>query len=302
MMTINDILAKITVIKFIGNKHQEIKTLVQTEQVGDAATHLCWCSDKNKEQLKSLLQGTIICSNTIDEQTFLNATCNYIVVENPRLAFKQIIELFFLEKETSYEIEKTAFIHPQATIAKNVKIGHHAVIEQGVTIDEFTVIGANTVILKNTEIGKRVKIGCNTTIGGVGFGYEKNEDNHYELIPHIGKVVIEDDVEIGNNVAIDRAVLGSTILRKNVKIDNLVHIAHGVDIGENSLIIAHAMIAGSVKIGKNVWVAPAASVLNKKTISDNAVIGMGAVVLKDVAANDVIVGNPGKSIKKKEHE
>lgn len=299
MITINEILDKILFVKFIGNKDQAIEALVQTDRVDENEKNLCWCSDKNIESLKGLKKGTVICSATIPSD-FINKDCNYILVENPRLTFKKIIELFFIEKEVIYEIEKSAFIHPTAIISSNVKIGHNVVIEKDVVIEEFTIVGSNTVILKDTKIGKRVKVGCNNTIGGVGFGYEKNENKEYELIPHIGNVVIEDDVEIGNNTTIDRAVIGSTFLRKNSKVDNLVHIAHGVEIGENSLIIANSMIAGSAKIGKNVWVAPSASILNKKVVKDNSVIGMGAVILKDVEENEVIVGNPGKSIKNKE--
>lgn len=300
MITISTILEKISFLKFLGNKDQEIVALVQTENVAENERNLCWCSDKNIENLKNLTRGSVICSLNIPEEYINVKNCNYIFVENPRFAFKQIMELFFVEKETNYNIEDSAFIHSTAIVSKNVKIGRNVVIEKNVLIDEFSIIGANSVILKDTKIGKRVKIGCNNTIGGVGFGYEKNAKNEYELIPHIGNVVIEDDVEIGNNTTIDRAVIGSTYLRKNAKVDNLVHIAHGVEIGENSLIIANAMVAGSVKIGKNVWVAPSASILNKKTIKDNAVIGMGAVVLKDVGESEVVVGNPGKIIKKNE--
>jgi UDP-3-O-[3-hydroxymyristoyl] glucosamine N-acyltransferase len=108
--------------------------------------------------------------------------------------------------------------------------------------------------------------------------------------------VIEDGVEIGNNTTIDRAVLGSTFIRKNSKIDNLVHIAHGVEIGENSLIIANAMVAGSTSIGRNVWVAPSASIINKISVGDNSIIGMGAVVVRSVSEGQTIVGNPGKDI------
>lgn len=298
MITINEILEKISFVKFIGNKSQEIETLVQTDHVDENERNLCWCSDKNIESLKNLKKGTVICSANVPESLINNKLCNYIIVENPRLTFKHIIELFFMEQEVVYEIEASAFIHPTAVISPKVKIGHNVVIEQNVVIEDFTIIGSNTVLLKNTHIGKRVKIGCNTTIGGIGFGYEKNEKNEYELIPHIGNVIIEDDVEIGNNTTIDRAVLGSTMIKKNVKIDNLVHIAHGVEIDENSLIIANAMIAGSVKIGKNSWIAPSASILNKKIIGSNVVVGMGAVVIKDVASEDVVAGNPAKSLKK----
>ncbi len=94
----------------------------------------------------------------------------------------------------------------------------------------------------------------------------KNEEGKYSIIPHMGNVVIKNQVEIGNNTCIDRAVLGSTIINENVKIDNLVHISHGVSLGANSLIIANTMIAGSSIIGENVWVSPSSSILNKKVL------------------------------------
>ena len=109
-------------------------------------------------------------------------------------------------------------------------------------------------------------------------------------------MVIEDNVEVGNNTCIDKAVLGSTKIMRNVKIDNLVHIAHGVKIGENSLIIANSVIAGSTIIGKNVWVAPTANIKNNLTIGDNSTIGISAVVLKNVAENSIIIGNPGREL------
>jgi len=116
-------------------------------------------------------------------------------------------------------------------------------------------------------------------------------------LPHIGNVLIYDKVEIGNNTCIDRAVLGSTIIHENVKIDNLVHIAHGVVIQENSLIIAHAMIGGSAEIGKNVWIAPGALIINKGKVEDDSVVGMGAVVIKKVDKRAIVAGNPAKFLK-----
>ncbi|MBK6527865.1 MAG: hypothetical protein IPG07_21340 [Crocinitomicaceae bacterium] len=112
-------------------------------------------------------------------------------------------------------------------------------------------------------------------------------------------MIIKSNVEIGNNVCIDRAVLGSTLIGENVKIDNLVHIAHGVSIGKNSLIIANSMIAGSCQIGENVWVAPSSSILQKLVLADNSLIGMGSVVVKNVEANSVVAGVPARKIKDK---
>jgi UDP-3-O-[3-hydroxymyristoyl] glucosamine N-acyltransferase len=295
-MLISDILSKINHLEFVGDASTVIKNLVKLEDMHDSGD-LAWCSDKNMNMLSEVSSGTIICSENARNINPANG-CNYIVVDNPRLAFKNVIQEFFIEKTRVHKIEESARIHPNANISVNVTIGHNVVIEDKVSIGEHTVIGHNTVILKNTIIGGHVTIGNNNTIGGVGFGYEKNAEGSYELLPHLGNVVIEDGVEIGNNTAIDRAVLGSTFLRKNCKIDNLVHIAHGVEVGENSLIIANSMIGGSTKIGKNVWVAPSASILNKKNIEDNALIGMGAVVIKDVSHGDVIIGNPGKKLNK----
>ncbi len=151
----------------------------------------------------------------------------------------------------------------------------------------------NSIIHK----GKNVHIGEYCSIGNDGFQYL--EDNGVLIkFPHYGDVIIEDDVEIGNNVCIDRGALSHTIIRKGVKIDNLVHIAHNCDIGENTMVVANAMIAGSVKIGKNCWISPSSSIKNQIKIGDNSLIGMGAVVLKDVEPHSVMVGNPAKLLRK----
>ena len=142
------------------------------------------------------------------------------------------------------------------------------------------------------EIHESLVIGHSSTIGSDGFGYENGL-----RFNHIGNVIIEEGVEIGSNTCIDRGTLGSTIIGKGVKIDNLVHIAHNVVIGEGSLIIACAMIAGSVTIGDNVWIGPSVSIAKGLYIGDNAVIGMGAVVLKDVPEGATMVGNPAKRIR-----
>jgi UDP-3-O-[3-hydroxymyristoyl] glucosamine N-acyltransferase len=295
--TVAAILDKIPALECIGNRDRVIERIVGAQAEEILGSDLVWISEKNTSMVYRLRNGSIICSNKIDRST-LNATaCTYIIVENPRLYFLQVAKFFFMDRVI-------AFISPKSEIDPSVKIGKEVTIRAGVVIEANCVIGdltqidSNTVIKKGTKIGDRVKIGANNTIGGDGFGYEMNTDRQFEFIPHLGNVVIEDDVEIGNNTTIDRAVLGSTLLRKNCKIDNLVHIAHGVEIGENSLIIANAMIAGSCVIGQNVWVAPSASILNKLSVANNVTIGMGAVVLKNVSEGSVIVGNPGKDIRR----
>lgn len=296
MIRIKDILSRINYDRFTGDDNTLIKDVVSLSSGTGRSDVISWCSQKNISSLKDIKSGTVICPEGFVE----NPGVNYIVTSEPRKAFRQVLENFFAEQPPTPLIEKSAFIDHSSIVAHTAYIGHNTVIEKNCTIGERVVIGHNNVLRAGTVIGNDVKIGCNNTIGGVGFGYEKDENGVYKVIPHIGNVLIEDLVEIGNNNTIDRAVLGSTILRKNSKIDNLVHIAHGVEIGENSLVIANAMVAGSVKIGKNTWVAPSSSVLNGITVGEEVTIGMGAVVLKPVADKDIIVGNPARSIKRAE--
>ncbi|HXS38218.1 MAG TPA: UDP-3-O-(3-hydroxymyristoyl)glucosamine N-acyltransferase [Flavipsychrobacter sp.] len=295
MISIKKILNDIDYLEYVGDTDASVKAPVQLDVNNSDPTLLMWVNNKNIHLLHEVGMGIIICDDTFKD--FKN-TCNYIITKTPRLLFKQILELFFLPKPRT-GVAESAKIAQGVSIGKDVFIGEHVVVEEGCSIGDNTSIYHNTVILANTQIGNNVKIGSNNTIGGVGFGYEKDVDSEYSLIPHLGNVVIKDQVEIGNNTCIDRAVLGSTIIHKNAKIDNLVHIAHGVEIGDNSLIIANAMIGGSTIIGNNVWFAPSASVLNKKHIADDAVIGMAAVVVKDVQKGETIVGNPGKPLNKK---
>jgi UDP-3-O-[3-hydroxymyristoyl] glucosamine N-acyltransferase len=146
--------------------------------------------------------------------------------------------------------------------------------------------------------GDNVIIGEYCSIGKDGYQYILDETtNKLIKFPHFGNIILEEDVEIGNNVCIARGALSNTILRKGVKVDNLVHIAHNVDIGENTQIIAHAMIAGSVKIGKNCWISPSSCIKNQLTIGDNVLIGMGAVVINNVDSNCVMIGNPAKLLR-----
>ena len=295
---IKDILSHFTECKFVGDENCTLSSVVALNTLTDEAKQdaITWVSDKNIAGFDKRISVGLFILSAAGYEKFKEYPCNFLISQSPRFTFLKLLSLKF-SSQRKPTIENTAVIHPTAKLGNACYIGHHVVIEENVTIGNNVEILHNTVILKGTQIGNHVKIGANNTIGNYGFGYEKDEKGEYILVPHIGNVVIENFAEVGNNTCIDRAVTGSTLIRKNAKIDNLVHIAHGVEIGENSLIIANAVIAGSVVIGKNVWVAPSASILNKKKVADNATVGMGAVVLKDVSANDVVVGNPAKSIK-----
>lgn len=296
MVTIKQITSKFKGTEYIGSKTVSIAEIIQLDTSNKRKDVLYWCSDKNIDKLNSCSAGTIICTDKV-KSIGLKKTCNYLITKNPRQLFSAILNEYFVEKADKPTISSKANIHKSVKIGKNVFIGDFTVIESGCVIGNNCYIGHNNVLHKKIKIGNNVKIGSNNTIGGVGFGYEKNEMGDYEVLPHIGNVVIENKVEIGNNTCIDRAVLGSTLIMQNVKIDNLVHVAHGVVIGENSLIIANAMIGGSAVIGKNVWVSPSVSIINKGEIEDGALVGMGAVVVKPVKSKTIVVGNPAKYLK-----
>jgi UDP-3-O-[3-hydroxymyristoyl] glucosamine N-acyltransferase len=170
------------------------------------------------------------------------------------------------------------------------------IIEANCKIGNNTTILHNTSILEGTTIGSQVTIGCNNTIGNYGFGYEKDVEGDYFPLYHVGHVIIHDHVEIHNNTCIDRGVLGPTEIHENVKIDNLVHIAHGVIIERNSLVIANAMIAGSSLVGENSWIAPSVSIKNKVIIARDTMTGIGAVILKNTESNQTYIGNPATTL------
>lgn len=295
MIKLQDIIDFLKPAKVIGNTDKKVSAVISFNGANTNSEAICWISDKNLQQAPQLKHGVLICPAGIDTGN-LQPDCTYLLVAKPRQAFQQLLQKFFVKKQPQNFISPTAVIGENVIVGKNAYIGHHTVIEDNCIIGDNVVIMHNNSILEGTVIHSNAKIGSNNTIGGIGFGYEKNEAGDYELMPHIGNVVIAEHVEIGNNTCIDRAVLGSTMLMKHCKIDNLVHIAHGVVIGENSLIIAHAMIGGSSIIGKNVWVAPNAAIINKVQVGDNATIGLSAVVVKSVADNTVVVGNPAKPL------
>lgn len=297
-LTVQDIVNSLDGAALWGDKKACCNKVVRLDVNNKDHHALLWCSLKNIDSLKGVHAGTILVDKGISKQ-MTNTHCNYILVDNPRAAFKHVISKFFIPLPLPAAISKYAVVDPSVNIDDSVTIGHFTTIEKNCIIGKNVRIGNNTVILENTIIEDNVAIGSNCTIGGVGFGYEKSATGEYDLIHHIGNVILGRNVEIGNNTCIDRAVLGSTLIGENVKIDNLVHIAHGVEVKKNSLIIANAMIAGSCSIGENVWIAPSSAIKNKLKINDNSLVGIGAVVLNDIESNDTVVGNPGRSIKRK---
>lgn len=286
------------VIECIGDVAVELTQVVSFAEATreHRPASITWVNDASASDAtnKKIQVGLFLVSpaSTLKVQNVLGVT---IVCLHPRKSFQKILAKWFSTRQEP-KIEATAVIDASVAVGKDCYIGHHVVIEKNCILGDRCEIMHNTVLLAGTMVGSNVRIGANCTIGNYGFGYEKNEEGLHQLIEHLGHVVIHDDVEIHNNTCIDRAVLGNTVIGKNVKIDNLVHIAHGVHLDENSLVIAHAMVAGSVIVGKNAWISPGALVKNKIVIGQDALVGLGAVVVKNVADQETVVGNPAESM------
>ncbi len=283
--------------KFVGNESTEITTVIAFKEALESPQEsaLSWINDRNAENIEKLpVVGLLILSKS-SYHKFRNQNNNFLVTDSPRLLFMEILKRNFKTIRKG-GIEKSAQISQDVIIGEHTYIGHNVIIETGCRIGSNCEILHNTVILSNTIIGNDSKIGCNCTIGNFGFGYEKDAEQNWDQIEHLGSVVIGNNVHIHNNTCIDRAVLGKTIIEDNVKIDNLVHIAHGVHIKKNSLIIANAMIAGSSVIGENCWIAPSVSIKNQLTIPNNVNSGIGAVILKSPEPFQTVIGNPAISI------
>ncbi|MGB0868781.1 MAG: UDP-3-O-(3-hydroxymyristoyl)glucosamine N-acyltransferase [Flavobacteriales bacterium] len=224
----------------------------------------------------------------------------YISTENPKQEMIDFSKHFlrFQQKATSTNIHPKATIHESVKIGINVTIAPNVVIEEDVEIGDYCTIGAGTILKANTIIKNYVEIGANNVIGGCGFGYVQDKETKiYEQFPHFGSVIIHDNVEIGNNNCLDQGSLSDTIIHKGVKIDNLVHIAHNVEVGSNTLLTAHIIIAGSVKVGENCWIAPHASITNNINIGNNVTVGIGSSVFRSVPDGETVVGSPAMNIK-----
>ncbi len=214
---------------------------------------------------------------------------------SPKLAFSRVVERFFPDAL------RTAWATPSnpetvgSVIAATARMGPGVVIGSNCLIGDGVEIGPNTTVA-HCSIGANTRIGANCTIGLSGFGFDRDESGEWFRFPHLGRVEIEESVEIGSNTCIDRGSLSATRIRRGAKIDNLVHIAHNVTIESNALIIANAMIGGSAQIGEGAWVAPSASVMNQVSVGRSVTVGMGAVVTKHVRDGVVVAGVPAKEI------
>ncbi len=238
--------------------------------------------------------------------------CNPIVVSNVLKSVYEVALLFYPDSLNdavdfsavspnnkffnSVKFGKNVCIGKNVTIGKNSIIGHNSIIESNVRIGINCVIG-NNVLIKNAIIGKNVRVLDGATIGKKGFGFFPNKNKNIRY-PHIGMVIIEDNVEIGCNNTIDRGSLSNTIIGKNTFIDNQVHIAHNVNIGSNCIITGQVGFAGSTTIGNRVSIGGQAGISGHLKIGNNVQIGGGSGVVKNIPDNSKVMGYPAKDIRK----
>lgn len=301
---------------------EEIATIIGGEVVGDGRviiTGICGIKEAKEGDLTFVANSRYLnlmddtqASAIITSREVKKAPKPIIRTDNPSLAFAKMVSLI-APNQTKHPqgIHPTAIIGQEVKLSQNVAIGAYTVIEDnveigvgtiiyaGVYIGHHTTIGQETLIYpqvairERVEIGSRVIIHSGTIIGSDGFGFAAVQGIHHK-IPQIGTVTIEDDVEIGANVTIDRARFGKTVIGKGTKIDNLVQVAHNVVVGENSILVAQTGISGSTTIGKNVILAGQSGIVGHIEIGDNTVVAGKAGVTKSIPANSCVSGFPAK--------
>ncbi|HKK37848.1 MAG TPA: UDP-3-O-(3-hydroxymyristoyl)glucosamine N-acyltransferase [Cryomorphaceae bacterium] len=304
----------------------QIAQLLEGEVVGDIKTEVSGLSkiDNGKKGTLSFLANpaytefiytteasVVIVSKNFKPEKDLPEGLTLIKVEDAYRSFAKLLELYNEFKYDRKGISENAFIDPTAIVGKDVYIGPGVVIDSGAKIGDRTKIfpqayvgqnariGSDTLIhpaariLADCEIGAHCVIHSGVIIGGDGFGFAPNSENNYQKVAQIGNVIIEDHVEIGAGTTIDRATLGHTIIRKGAKIDNLIQIAHNVEIGENTVIAAQTGIAGSTKIGKNCMIGGQVGMVGHITIADGVKIAAQSGIGHSIKEEGKIVqGSP----------
>ena len=258
--------------------------------------------------LKKTKASLIIVNKDFDIKMY--KSLNFLCVEDSYLAFNQLLQLFNQVKKNQPEISEYSLVQKSSSIGKNVHIGNFSVIgnncnisdsvviNDNVTIGNNITIGSNTIlnagvrVYDDTKIGDNCIIHSNSVIGCDGFGFAPNNNGEYIKTPQIGNVIIGNNVEIGSCTTIDRATIGSTIIEEGVKIDNLVQIAHNVEIGKNTVIAAQSGVAGSTKIGKNCQIGGQVGFSGHLNIGNNVKINGGSGVFSNLKDNSVVRGNP----------
>lgn len=298
-----------------GNKDVTVNTISKIEE-GAPKTLAFLANPKYHNYIYTTNASIVLVNKDLVLDKPVKSTCTLVRVENAYESFAKLLQIYQQVKGTKTGIEQPSFIHETAKlgtdcyigafayIGQHVKIGNNVKIYPNVFIGDNCEIGDNTTLFAGVRVYHECKIGANctfhsnTVIGSDGFGFAPNANGEaFQKVPQIGNVVIEDNVEVGSNTSIDRATLGSTILRKGVKLDNLVQIAHNVEIGENTVIAGLTGVAGSSKVGKNCMIGAQVGVAGHLKIADGVKIagqaGVGTSIEKE---GEIVQGSPAFSV------
>jgi UDP-3-O-[3-hydroxymyristoyl] glucosamine N-acyltransferase len=294
----------------LGNPQVKVTGLAKIEE-GLEGTLSFLSNPKYEEYIYSTKSSICIVNNSFDPSKPLPSSLTLIKVEDAYSCFAKLLEAYAQMTRKQPGIEQPSFI------SQTAKIGEHLYLGAFVYVGDNVLIGNNVVIYPNAYIGDNVKIGDDTVIhpgatiyndcvignrcvihagvivGADGFGFAPNEKGEFQKVPQIGNVVIEDDVEIGSNTTIDRATMGSTFIRKGVKIDNLCQIAHNVDVGQHTAMAAQVGVAGSAKIGQHVMIGGQAGISGHLKIADGTKIVAQSGIPSTVKKADTLMGSPG---------
>ena len=300
-------IAEILEGEVVGNPNAEVHKLSKIEEGTEGS--LTFLSNAKYQNYIYTTQATITIVNKSFEADQPVAS-TLIKVEDAYQSFSKLLEYYNQVKLMKSGIEQPSVISENVTygtdlylgsfcyIGKNVSIGNNVKIYPNTFIGDNVVLGNNCVLFagvrvySETEIGNNCVIHSGTIVGSDGFGFAPLEDGSYSKIPQIGNVILEDDVEVGSCTTIDRATMGSTIIRKGVKLDNQIQIAHNVEIGENTVIAAQTGVAGSTKIGKNCMIGGQVGISGHLTIGDNVRIQAQSGIGKNIKDGEIIQGSP----------
>ncbi len=291
----------------VGNPEAEVFKLSKIEE-GTEGSLTFLANPKYINYIYSTQASVTIVNKTFEPEQEITTTL--IKVEDAYKSFSKLLEYYNQVKLMKSGIEQPSvisdgvtygsdlylgsfcYIGKNVTIGNNVKIYPNSFIGDNVTVGDNCVFFAGVRIYSETEIGNNCIIHSGTIIGSDGFGFAPQEDGTYVKVPQIGNVIIEDDVEIGACTTVDRATLGSTIIRKGVKLDNQIQIAHNVEIGENTVIAAQTGVAGSTKIGKNCMIGGQVGFAGHLVIGDNVKIQAQSGIGKNLEDGEVVQGSP----------
>jgi len=292
--------------KIEGDASATIKTLAKIEEA-QAGSLTFLANPKYASYLPTTKASIIIMTDGISSE---KSSATLIKVKDGRAAFTTLLEAYHnlqfsktgVEEHAvvakSAKLGKDAYVGSNSYLGENVIIGNNVKIFPGVYIGDNCKIADGCIIFPGVKIYRESIIGKNCTfhsgvvIGSDGFGFVPNDENNYRKMPQVGNVVIEDNVEIGSNSTIDRATMGSTIIRKGVKLDNLIQVGHNVDIGENTVVAAQSGIAGSTKIGRDCLIGGQVGIIGHLTIGNRVKIAAQSGIGSNVPDDAVIQGSP----------